>query len=99
LVCIGAFVEAVGVCNGWSKCGWWGGECNGGAHGFVAEGDICCPAIVNNLYVPKSVFEVPPPSDDGGAFKGDFATVSVEEYFALGIAQGCHQEEVVGEAR
>jgi hypothetical protein len=63
------------------------------------EGDICCPAIVDNFHTPKSVLGVPPPSEDGGAFEGDFATVSVEEYLAPGIAQGCHQEEVVGEAR
>ena len=78
------------MCCGWGKCCWWGGECNGGALGFVAEGDICCPAIVDNFYMPKSVLGVPPPSDDGGVFEGDFATVSVEEYFAPGIAQGCH---------
>jgi hypothetical protein len=39
------------------------------------------------------------PSEDGGAFKGDFATVLVEEYLALGIAQSCHQKEVVGKTR
>ena len=67
-------------------------------HGVVAEGDVRCPAIVDNFYTPKSVFGVPPPSDDGGAFEGDFTTVLVEEYLTPGIAQGDHQEEVVGEA-
>ncbi len=58
--------------------------------GFVTEGDICCPAIVDNFNAPKSVFGVLPPSDDGGAFEGDFTTVLVEEYLTPGITQGCH---------
>ena len=66
--------------------------------GIVTEGDICCPATVNNFHAPKSVLGVLPPSDDGGAFEGDFATVPVEEYLTPGIAQGGHREEVVGEA-
>ncbi len=66
--------------------------------GIVAEGDICCPATVNNFHAPKSVLGVLPPSEDGGAFEGDFATVSLEEYLAPSIAQGCHREEVVGKA-
>ena len=86
------------MCPGRSKCCWWGGEYNGGALDVVAEGDICCPVIVNNFQVPKSVLGIPPPSEDGGAFKGDFTTVLVEQYLAPGIAQGCHQEEVVGVA-
>ena len=66
-------------------------------HGVIAEGDVHCPAIVNYFHSPKSVLGVPSPSDDGGAFEGDFATVPVEEYLTPGIAQGGHQEEVVGE--
>ena len=41
---------------------------------------------------------VPPASDDGGAFEGDFATMPVKEYLTPGITQGGHQEELVGEA-
>ncbi len=66
--------------------------------GVVAEGDICCPAIVINFHMPKTVFGVPPPSEDGGAFENDFTIVSVEEYLAPSIAQGCHHKEIVGEA-
>ena len=43
-------------------------------------------------------FGVPPASDDGGAFEGDFATMPVKEYLTPGITQGGHQEELVGEA-
>ena len=84
--------------SGWGECCWLGGECNGGALGVIAEGDLCCPAIINNFHTPKSVLGVLPPSEDGDAFEGDFATVLVKEYLAPSIAQGCHGEEVVGEA-
>ena len=40
----------------------------------------------STIFMRQSVLGVPPPSDDGGAFEGDFATVPLEEYLTPGIA-------------
>ncbi len=74
-----------------------GSEGNGGS-GDVADGKLCCPAIADNHVLPKAIFEVAPPSQDGFAIEGDFTTCYLKEYLAARVAQDGDGEEIVNEA-
>jgi hypothetical protein len=47
--------------------------------GHVVDGKLSCPAVVDNLDLPKAILGVAPPSQDGLAMKGDFATCFVNK--------------------
>jgi hypothetical protein len=49
--------------------------------------------------MPKAIFGVTPPSQDGFPVEGDFATCFVEKYLAPCIAQDSNGEEIVDKAR
>jgi hypothetical protein len=55
--------------------------------GDIVDGELGCPAIVDNHDTPKAVFGVTSPLQDGFSIKGDFATFVVEKYLAPCIAQ------------
>ncbi len=80
---VGAFVEAVG--KGFVRFGRFDrltvGEMSGGSgskgddeSSDVADGELGCPAIVDNHNLPKAIFGVVPPLQDGFAVEGDFTT-------------------------
>jgi hypothetical protein len=57
-----------------------------------------CPAVIDNHDLPKAILGIAPPSQDGIAIKGDFATCFVKKYLAAHIAQDGNGEEIVDKA-
>jgi hypothetical protein len=55
--------------------------------GNIADGKFGCPAIIDNHDMPKAIFGVTPPLQDGFPVEGDFATSFVEKYLSPCIAQ------------
>jgi hypothetical protein len=45
----------------------------------IVNGKLGCPAVVNDHDLPKAILGVAPPSQDGFAVKGDFATCFVKK--------------------
>jgi hypothetical protein len=93
---VGTFVEA--VCQGRVRFGRYnrhavgemssgsGGEENDGSGG-IADSEFGRPAIIDNHDMPKVIFGVMPPLQDGFSIKGDFTTCFVENYLAPCVAQ------------
>jgi hypothetical protein len=67
--------------------------------GDVADNYLGCPAIVDNHDLPKTIFWVVPPLQDGFLGKGDFATYFVKKYLAARVAQDGNSEEIVDKAK
>jgi hypothetical protein len=55
--------------------------------GLVVDGKLSCPALVDNLDLPKAILGVAPPLQDGLAFKCDFAICFSRKYLAAHVAQ------------
>jgi hypothetical protein len=51
----------------------------------VGNGEIHCPAIVDNAYSPKSILGIAPPSKNDFAVECYHAACCMEEDFAAGI--------------
>jgi hypothetical protein len=49
--------------------------------------------------MPKAIFWVTPPSQDGFPVEGDFATCFMEKYLAPCVAQDGNKEEIAGKTR
>jgi hypothetical protein len=50
---------------------------------------ISCPAIVDNVDMPKAMLGVTPPSEDDFAIKSYFATSGIDKYCATSVAEDC----------
>jgi hypothetical protein len=108
MACVGTFVEAVGhggirycTLNRYAVGKLPGGSGCKGDNGLslVVDHETSCPAIVQkDLDLPKAIFGVAPPSQDGLVVECDFATCFVEKYFASRVAQDGNREEIVDEA-
>ncbi len=106
MACVGTFIEVVG--HGGVRCGSLnryavgklpgGSGCEGDDRlGLVMEGNLSCPAVINNFYLPKAILGVS--SQDSLAMECDFATCFVKNYFTACIAQDGNREEIVDKAR
>jgi hypothetical protein len=54
--------------------------------------------VLHYLHPPQSVLGVPPPSEDDGPIKDDFASITMKENFASGIHKGSNGEEIIDKA-
>jgi hypothetical protein len=106
LACVETFVEAVGqgcvrikrrnrhTVGKMSRSGSKGDD----GSGDVADGQLGCPAVVNDHDSPQAILGVAPPLQDDFAIKGDFTTCFVKEYLAAHVAQDGNREEIVDKA-
>jgi hypothetical protein len=53
------------------------GREGGDGSGTIADGEFGCSAIIDNHDMPKAIFGVTPPLQDGFPIEGDFATCFV----------------------
>jgi hypothetical protein len=85
---VGTFLKAVGEgCVRFGRLnrytvgklsGGSGGKGNDGSSD-VADGKLCCPAILVNHDSPMTILGVAPPLQDGFAVEGDFTTCFVKK--------------------
>ena len=55
--------------------------------------------VVHYLHPPQSILWAPPPLEDDGPIKDDFAPGAMKQNFASIIHQGSNGEEIIGKAR
>ncbi len=104
---VGTFVEAVG--QGCVRFGRFDRHAvvemfgESGSKGDVGSGKVVdhkhgCPIVVDNHDLPKAIFGVAPPLQDGFTIEGNFATCFVKEYLAARIAKDGNGEEIIDKA-
>jgi hypothetical protein len=57
------------------------------------------PPVVHYLHPPQFVLGIPPPWEDDGPVKGDFAPGAMKENFESSVHQGSNGEEIFDKAR
>ena len=106
MACVGIFLEA--VCQGrvrfsmldrYTVGKMFGGSSSKGDDGSVdvVDGELGCPAVIDNHDSLKAILGVPPTLQDGFAIEGDFATCFVKKYFAACVAQDGNREKIIDE--
>jgi hypothetical protein len=63
------------------------------------DGKLSCPAIVDNLDLPKTILGVTPPTQDGLAIESDFSICFVKKYLASHAPHDSNGEEIDDKAR